>query len=145
MSSPNAAGRFAARSRDRAQELSGFADQPHALAAPAGGRLDEQGVTDAVRNGLRRVRRGPVESGAWEHWDACALHTIPGFGLGAHRRDGFSGRPDPNEPRIDDGSREVGVLRQEAVSGMHGIGAGAAGGLYDGIPAKIRVRGTRAP
>ena len=36
-------------------------------------------------------------------------------------------RADPDEAGVDDGLGEVGVLGEEAVAGVHGVGAGAAG------------------
>jgi hypothetical protein len=55
------------------------------------------------------------------------LGDVPGLHLVAERGDGGGRRADPGQTRVDDGLGEAGVLRQEAVAGVHGVGAGPLG------------------
>ena len=55
------------------------------------------------------------------------LGHVAGRHLVAEPLDGLGGRADPDQAGVDDGARELGVLGEEAVAGVHGVGAGAAG------------------
>src|SRR5690606_16697909 len=55
------------------------------------------------------------------------LRDVPGPDLVAERGDGLRRRADPDQARVDDRLRELGVLGQEAVAGVDGVGAGAGG------------------
>ena len=104
-------------------------DHLHALAAAAGGRLDQQRVADllAERDDLRRGRDRVGRAG--DDRDARRLHRAAGARLRAHQLDRGGRRPDPDEPRLLDRARETGVLRQEAVAGMDRLRARAGRGL----------------
>ena len=52
------------------------------------------------------------------------LHQLARAGLGAHRLDRGGGRPDEGDALLLERGREGGVLGQEAVAGVHGLGAG---------------------
>ena len=58
--------------------------------------------------------------------------------LAAHAADRVGRRADEDEPGVGAGLREVGVLGEEAVAGMDGVGAGAA----RDVDASSRWRGT---
>ncbi len=96
----------------------------HAASAAARRRLHQHG----------QVGFGDVGEGL----DA---HELLGAGLGSHRLDGLGGRADPEQARVLDGPGEVGVLGEEAVSGVHGVRAGRDGGLHDQVAAQIGVGG----
>ncbi len=49
---------------------------------------------------------------------------MPGSDLVAQVADGLRGRADPCQPGVDDGLREIGVLGEEPVAGMHCVGPG---------------------
>ena len=56
------------------------------------------------------------------------LHRdVLGLGLVAQRLDRGGRRADPGQPGVDDGLGELGVLGQEAVAGVHRVGAGLLG------------------
>ncbi len=57
---------------------------------------------------------------------AGPLGDVPGGDLVAEVADRLRGRPDPGQPGVDDGLGEVGVLGEEAVAGVHRVGAGPA-------------------
>ena len=54
-------------------------------------------------------------------------------------------RADEDQPGIGAGLREVGALGQEAVAGMHRVGAGAPGGVEDAPDVEVAVGGRAAP
>ena len=59
----------------------------------------------------------------------------------AHRLDRLGMRADPGQAGGDHGAREIGVLRQEAVARVDGVGAGGAGGLDEQVAAQVGVGG----
>ncbi len=112
-------------------------DAPHAAAAAAGHRLDEQRKLHR-RGGRhqfidRRRRRRRVQ------------HRQPG---GAGRRDrprliarqlkDFRAGTDERDARCGARCGQVGVLRQEAVSGIDGVGAGVLGDADDLVDRQVR-------
>ena len=50
-------------------------------------------------------------------------------------------RADPDQPGVDDGLGEVGVLRQEAVAGVDGVGAGLGRGVQQLAEVEVGLRG----
>ena len=110
--------RLGAGGRDRAGQLGERAHDAHAPPAAARRRLDQHrqvGLGD----------RGRVELG--QHRHAGVGHELLGLDLGAHRGDRGRRRADPGQPGVEHRLRERGVLRQEAVAGVDGVGAGACG------------------
>ena len=100
--------RLALRGRDRLVEFGGRLDDSHPLATAAGGGFDQQRVADVVTGGRVVGRRQRRYAGV----DCDPLRRQ----LVAHRLDDVRGRTDPRQTRIDDGSGERSVLRQEAVA-----------------------------
>jgi hypothetical protein len=94
----------------------------HALAAAAGAGLEQHRVADAV--GLAAQQRGvlvlAVIAGHQRH--RGLFHQL--LGRAAHRADGRRRRADEDEAGLGAGAREVGVLGQEAVARVDGLGAG---------------------
>ena len=70
---------------------------------------------------LDRTRRAGREG------RADLLGDVTGGHLVAEGLDRVRARADPDESRRDDGAGEVGVLGEEAVPGVHGVGAGRGG------------------
>ena len=135
----------AARRRARRAVSPSVAHQPHAAAAAAGHGLDQQ--REAEPRGLGRAasrRPGPRRGsrarrarrrrscGAWRR----ALSPIAVMRRG--------GRADEDEAGVRAGLREVGVLAEEAVAGVHRIGAGAARGLQQRVDAQVGLGRRRA-
>ncbi len=58
-----------------------------------------------------------------EHGYARCGHHLLGLDLAAHGLHRRDRRPDPGEPRLLDGRREFGVLREESVARVDGVGA----------------------
>src|SRR5204862_6356191 len=63
-------------------------------------------------------------AGAGEPWRADLGGDVPGGDLVAQHPERVGTGPDPDEPGFNDGLGELGVLGEEAVPGMHGVGAG---------------------
>ena len=124
-------GRLALRGGDLVGQRIEVAHHAHSASAAAGGGLDQHGELGG------RDRLG-IEIG--EHRHARSGHPLLGLDLGTHGVDGLGRRPDPGEAGVDHGAGEVRVLGQEAVAGVHGVGARLAGGLHYEVRAQVRVR-----
>ena len=103
----------------RVREVAEVDHHPHP-AAPATGRRFDQ---------YRQVfgaYRGRVEFG--EHRHPGGRHHLLGLDLRAHRGDRGHRWSDPGQPGGDHCRREIGVLREESVSGVQRVGTGGPGG-----------------
>src|SRR5581483_1803845 len=97
---------------------------PEALASAAAGGLDRDRVADrlvddlpGVLDGVDRVRR------AGDDRDAGLLHDLARAGLRAHGVDGLGRGTDEDDPVVLARLGEGGVLGEEAVAGVDGLGA----------------------
>ena len=63
--------------------------------------------------------------GAGDQRRAGPLRDVPCADLVPEGVDGRRRGTDPDQPGVDDGLREAGVLGEEAVAGVHGVGPGA--------------------
>ena len=114
-----------------------------ALAPSACGRLDCDRPADLfcrrddVRDGSRRLGRSRHDR------DAGGLHRRPRRRLVPHQLDRVGWRPDPDEPRLLDGAGERSVFREEPVSRVHGLDAGAHRCLDQAIQVEIARRRRR--
>ncbi len=104
------AARLAGRGGLRLLELGLLADDAHALAATTGGRLHEHGESSVLASRHDR--------------DAGCHGDLAGVVLARHRLHRLGRRADPDEAGVGDGAGEAGVLGQEAVAGVHGLGSG---------------------
>ena len=75
----------------------------------------------ASRSSAFVVARGACVAGDGGH--ARALDGALGGGLGAHQADRFRRRADEDDARRRAGLGELGVLGEEAVAGVDGLGA----------------------
>ena len=104
--------------------LEGAGDLEAATAA-AEGRLD--GDRQAVLLGERDDLVGAVDrvGGAGRPAGRRRVRAMwRALTLSPRRVDAPRGRADPGQPGVDDGLGELGVLGEEAVAGVHGVGAG---------------------
>ena len=117
-----------ARGRQREAQIGRRVRDLHAAPAAAGGRLDQHGeahvLGDLHRLGL--ARHGAV--GARHDRNAEALGGLLGLDLVAHDADVLGRRADEGDLVLFQDLGEAGVLREEAVAGMHGVGAGDLAG-----------------
>ena len=91
---------------------------------PPNDRLDRD--RQAVLLGERDDLVGVLDRvlGARGQRGADLLGDVPGLDLVAERLDRRRRRADPGQPGVDHGLGEVGVLGEEAVARVHGVGAG---------------------
>ena len=96
-----------------------------------GERHDLVGSRDRVGGAGHLRRSGPLG-------DVAGRHLV------AEGADGRRRRPDPGEPGVDDGLREVGVLGEEAVAGVDRVRTGLAGGVQDLVDDEVALGRRRA-
>ena len=124
-------------------EVLGAFDDVHALAAAAGGGLDQERVPDAGRC-LDELRVShPGFGDARDHRDAVAGDVVFGADLVAHDVEGFDAGADERDAGLFQGAGEVDVLAQEAVAGVHGLSTRVAAGLDDGLDLQVALGGGR--
>ena len=116
--------------RRRLEQLGDLLDRAgdlEAAAAAAVRRLD--GDRQAVLVGEREDLVGAADrvGGAGDQRGAGLLGDVPGLDLVAEGVDRLGRRADPDQAGVDDGLGEGGVLGEEAVAGVHGVGAGLRG------------------
>ena len=113
------------------RDLGQRAGDLQAAAAAAERRLDRdrQAVLLGERDDLRRAGHGI--GGAGHQRRAGPLGDLPGGDLVAEVADGLRRRADPGQPGVEHRLGEVGVLRQEPVAGVDGVGTGLRGGRED--------------
>ena len=106
--------------RKRRLEVVGVVDEAHALAAAAGGRLQEEREADLGHELGRLGERGLAMRARHDRHSRVAHRLLRGH-LVAHDPDGLGGRTDEREVVVLDREREVGVLGQEAPARMDGL------------------------
>ena len=139
-------GRRLALARDeRIGEIGRIIDPPHPLAAAARHRLDQNRIAD-----LRRLRRQPFgrlirTEIARRHRHPRRDHPLLGGIFQPHRADAGGVRADPHDPRVDHSLREIGIFRQEAVTGMDRLRTGRLRRGDDLFPHQIAFARRRWP
>ena len=115
-----------------------------AATAAAEDRLDRD--RQAVGLGERDDLVGVVDRvlGAGRERCVGAVGDVLGLGLVAQRLDGGRRGTDPDQPGVDDGLGEVGVLGEEAVAGVDRVGTGLLGDRDDLGDVEVRLRRGRA-
>ena len=96
----------------------------NAATTATGGRLEHHRITDPVRLAQRFLQILEITLGARGHRHAGGDHAAPGFGLVAHACDHLGGGADELDPTLAADACQVGVFRQEAVTGVQRIAAG---------------------
>jgi hypothetical protein len=122
----------------RVGQVVGPAHDPHAAAPAAGRGLDQQRPAH-TGGGLGEIVVTGSHLGGSEHRHAGLGHHRLGRQLGAHGLDGGRRWADEDEPSVDAGPGEAGVLGEEPVARVHGVGAGAPGGLHERVDPQVRV------
>ncbi len=122
--------RLPARGGDRLGELRRGPADPHALAAAAGGRLDQDRVVEGRRilvEGVRRHDRHARRDG-----------DLAGRVLAAHLLHHRGAGPGQGDALVLERGREGRPLGEEAVAGVHDVGARAQGGVDHGPDVEVR-------
>jgi hypothetical protein len=131
--------RLGARELERPREVVHVLGDAHALATAAGGRLDDHGKADLLREleRLVRVLHGARRPRHDRH--AHRRHRLARGGLVAHHADLLRRGADERDVGRGAGFRELRVLGQEAVARVDRVGAGDLGGRDDARDAQVRV------
>jgi hypothetical protein len=111
--------------------------EPAAAAAERG--LDRDGQAVLFGEGDDFLRAGHRVGGTRGERGLDLQRDVPGLHLVTERLDGRRGRPDPGQPALLHGPGEVGVLGQEPVAGVHGVGAALGGDLDDLFDVEVRL------
>ena len=134
-----------ARGRERGGELLRRVRDLHAAPAAAGRRLHQHRKADRVRERYRLLVGRDAAVGARHHRNAEPLGGALGFDLVAHQADMGGLGTDEVDVVLFEDFGEARVLREEAVAGMHRVGAGdLAGGEQRGNVEVAVARGGRA-
>ncbi len=129
--------RFALARGQSVQEVLALFDQTHPLAATTGNGLDQNRITNLIGFGFQEVRLLVLAHIARRYGYARFVHQLLGGVLQAHGRDGFGQRTDPDQARIHDLLRELGILGQEAITGVDGFCPCLFGGSDDLVTDQI--------
>ena len=144
LAAPERRHRLAHRRVEQLGDLLLLADHLQPAAAAAEGRLDGDrhpvllGEGDDLVGVLHRVLGAGHQRGADLGGDVPGLHLV------AEGDDRLGGGADPGQPGVDDGLGEVGVLGEEAVAGVDGVGAGLLRDVDDLVDDQVGVAGRRA-
>ena len=134
---------FGARGGESEPQIGGRVGDLHAAAAAAGGRLDQHGETHGLGDLHRLGLAGDGAVGARHYGNAEALCGLLRRDLIAHDADVLGRRPDEGDLVLFEDLGEAGVLRQEAVARMHGVGAGDLAGSQQARNVEIAIGGSR--
>src|SRR3546814_823213 len=129
---------------ERGVGLCGALDHAHAAAATAVGRLDGHGPDELLTEGHDLVARREELGGARHALNARLLGGDAARHLVAHDLDGLGRRADERHAPLGDGAGEVGVLGEEAVAGVHAVGAGLPDDLQDPLRVEVALGGRLA-
>jgi len=115
----------------------------HPRARPGGG-LHEKRQPELANRGVEVARRRVADLARRQQRDAAALRDALGLELRAHCCDRARRRTDEAEPRLLAQRREARVLGEEAVAGVHRVGAGGTRRGHDRVAAQVRLTRRRA-
>ena len=116
----------------------------HAAATAAEGGLDGNGEAMLISEGLDLLRAGNGVLGARGHRGVGTLSNVTGGDLVTQLRNGLRRWANPDQAGIDDRLGKVGVLREEAIAGVDGVGAGLGGGVEKLGEVEVRLCGVLA-
>ena len=115
--------RLALRGGQRLGQIRLALDHLHALAAAAGGGLEQHRIANHLGGGAEGFQVLGLAVVARHQRHAGGFHQCLGRGLAAHGVDGRGGRAEEDQPGLFDGAGELGVFREKAVARVDGLGA----------------------
>ena len=130
---------------ERALRLVGVLHDLQALAAAARRRLDRERPAELVAEPQHLFGGGDRLGRPRNDGHARRGHALAGGGLRAHHVDRLGRRADPDEPGAGDRSREAGVLGEEAVARMHGLGSRLPRDLEQPLLVEVALRRRPGP
>jgi hypothetical protein len=139
LAAPERGNRLADRALEQGRDLVEGARHLETPAAAAERRLDRHGQAVLLREGDDLAGVGHRLGRAGHQRRTRALRDVPGGDLVAEVADGLRGRADPGETGVEHGLGELGVLGEEAVTGVHRVGAAAGGDVEQLVDAQIAV------
>ena len=120
-------------------EVGFIPNEAHALAAASGRRLEHDRVADLAGRSDRRIGVVDRVLRAGNGGDA-GLGGNPARGeLISHRRDGVRRRADERDSRLPQRLSERRTFGEEAVAGMHSLGAGLRNRVQEGVHVQIAL------
>ena len=119
---------FVAGGGQRHHQIVGGLRHLHAAAAAAGGGFHQDRKADGLRDRHRVVLGADAAVGARHHGNAELLCGLLGLDLVAHQADMLGLGADEMQIVLGEDFGEAGIFRQEAVAGMHRVGAGDLAG-----------------
>ena len=137
--------RLALRGRKRVLEFRMLVDPPHAAAAAARHRLDQDRIADLIGLALEEGGRLLFAVIAGDDGHAGLLHQRLGAILEAHGADRSRRRTDKDDAGRGAGLGKIGILRDEAVARMHALCAAAACRLDQPVDREIAFARRRRP
>ena len=130
---------LAPRGVERAGDLRFGAHHAHPLAATAGRRLEQDRITEGLRDGRRLGGVVQRLGGARHDRHVVVPGQLARRRLGAHRRDRFGRRPDEHEPGIAHRAREPLPLGKESVARVDRLCAGTPCGGDDRVTQQVTL------
>ena len=103
----------------------------HAAPAAAGRGLDQHGIADVAGDFLRLIETGDGAVGAGHERKAEGLRGHLRLDLVAHEPHMLGGRTDEGDLVLFEDLGKAGILGEEAIARMHGVGAGDLAGRDD--------------
>lgn len=133
-------GGLAGRRLDGLAQRGGVLDAAHSASAAAGDGLDEHGEADVVGGADQFVHVGGGLGGAQDRY-AGGAGGGHGARLVAGQLQDVRAGADERDARLLARPGQLGVLRQEPVAGVDGVGARQPGGAHDLLDGEIRPHG----
>ncbi len=124
---------------ERGGEITRALDDAHTLAAAPGGRLDEDGITDAVRLCLQKLLALFRPVIAWDKRHPGFRHQGLRRRFRSHGADRRCRRADEDDAGSGAGFGEIGILGEEAITGMNRLGAALPGSGDDALDREIAL------
>ena len=118
-------------------------DPAHTLTATARRWFHQNRITNLGCRGDQIVIRQPRLGDSGHNRNAACRHGGLGGDLVSHRGNGPHGRADEDQSGPGQGGRELSILRQEAVTRMDTLGAGAQRGIDDRIDVEVALPSRR--
>ena len=134
---PKAGQRFPARGAKQVRELAGAFHDAHAAPAAAPARLEHPRKTDRLRHDERRVGIGGQRTRGRHRRHAGALRDLAGGHLVSKQAEGLGGGADEGDLDLRARFCEFRRFGEEAIAGMHGVGARLASDAKNSVDVEI--------
>ena len=130
---------------ERVGEVGRVLDLAHPLAPAARDRLDEDGIADLFRLTRQQIGRLIRTHIARRHRHPCRRHQRFGRILQPHRGDAGRRWPNPDQPRIDHGLRELGIFGEKPITRMDRLSPRSERSSNDLLTHQITLARRRRP